>query len=99
MLAIIRRLRITRIGARLRGIALALAEGKVLIAHIASRRWWRVDCTTKFRRTAEASASCRRGVFVVGFGGKVSPAQVTGGTFTGVGGGWIYIPLEPAITT
>ena len=45
MLAIICRLHITRIGTCLRSITLALAKGKVLIAHVATRRRWGIDGT------------------------------------------------------
>lgn len=45
MLAIICRLHITRIGTCLRSITLALAKGKVLIAHVATGRRWGINCT------------------------------------------------------
>ena len=45
MLAIICRLHITRIGTCLRIITLALTEGKILIAHVATGRRWGIYCT------------------------------------------------------
>lgn len=44
MLAVVRRLHITRVGTCLGVIALALAEGKVLVTHVATGRGRGVDC-------------------------------------------------------
>ncbi len=75
ILAIVRRLHITRIGACLRVIALALAEGEVLVAHVATGRGWGVNCTAQFSWTIVACASWGRGVFVVGWGAKLASAS------------------------
>lgn len=45
VLAVISRLHITRIGACLWVIALALAEREVLVAHVATGRRWGIDGT------------------------------------------------------
>lgn len=45
---------------------MALAEGKILVAHIATGRGWGVDCTAEFSGAVVAIASWGRGVFVVG---------------------------------
>ncbi len=75
ILAVVRRLHIARIGACLGVIALALAEGEVLVAHIATGGRWGVNCTAQFSWTIVARASWGRGVFVVGLGAKLASAS------------------------
>ena len=65
MLAIVSSLSIASVGARLGVIALALAEGKVLVAHVAARVGWSIDGSAKFLGTSVATDGWWWGSFVV----------------------------------
>ena len=65
VLTIVKSLSIASIGARLRVVALALAEGEVLVAHVAARAGWSIDGSAKFLRTSVAADGRWWGSFVV----------------------------------
>ena len=65
MLAVISRLGIASVRARLRVVALALAEGEVLVAHVAAGAGRSVDRSAEFLGTGVAADGRRWSGFVV----------------------------------